>query len=330
MNNELNNLKASIVIPSYGGRLEYLKDTLVAMQEQDYPADQYEIVTVDNSPDGKILALIDEVNRSGKHPVRYVRETKMGLLAARHAGAFASKGDVLVYVDDDVLAPNDWLEHMLDPFKDPIVACAGGKVLAQWEGKVPTWFSQFKPAYLSIMDQGDERKEIKYAGFYGCNMAVRRNYFFAVGGSNPEIIGGKPGNIWWMGSGECGLEDKLMDLGFKMIYEPRAWLYHRIPESRLKPEYFYWRLFMQGVDDSYRYIRNMRVLNDRLLYWKVVKEILLNICRSSKSYIKSLIKRKQRIRLIADGRYWRARAGHHIITLFSKKMRQHIFQDSYL
>jgi len=87
---------------------------------------------------------------------------------------------------------------------------------------------------------------------------------------------------------------------------------------------------MQGVDDSYRYIRNLRVLNDRLLYLKVIKEILRNMCRSGMSYGKALIKRKQYIRLVAEGRYWRARAGHHVITLFSKKMRQHVFQDSYL
>jgi hypothetical protein len=219
---------------------------------------------------------------------------------------------------------------MIEPFNDPVVACAGGKVLPQWEGKVPSWFSQFKPAHLSILDLGDETKEINYGGLWGCNMAVRRSYFFAVGGSNPEIIGGKASNIWWMGSGECGLEEKLYELGFKLIYEPRAWLYHRIPESRLKPEYFYWRLFMQGVDDSYTYIRDLRMKNKKPLYARIVKEILLNAYRCVRTYIKSLIQKEQKIRLKADALYWYARGQHHLRTLVSKKMRRHVFQDSYL
>ena len=87
---------------------------------------------------------------------------------------------------------------------------------------------------------------------------------------------------------------------------------------------------MQGVDDSYTYIRDLRMKNKKPFYLRILKEIVLSVFRSVRSYFKALIKKEQSIRLIADGRYWRARAGHHIITLFSKKMRQHVFQDSYL
>lgn len=321
---------ASIIVPTYGSRLEYLKDTLISAQNQNLSADEYEIIAVDNSPNARVLPVVEEMNRNGGYHVRYVRETKMGLLDARHAGARHAKGQILVYVDDDIIAPPEWLQALTEPFKDPDVACSGGKVLPQWEAEVPSWFSQFTHGHLSLLDLGNKTIEIKHAGLWGCNMAVRRDYFFAVGGGNPEIIGGDPSFIWLMGSGECGLEDKLHDLGFKLIYEPRAWLYHRIPASRLKPEYFYWRLFMQGVDDSYTYIRDLRLHNKKYLYAYVIKGILFNHLRAGKALIKSLIKRGQRIRLKADALYWYARGQHHARTLLSKKMRQHVFKDSYL
>jgi len=321
---------ASIIIPSYGSRLEYLKDTLDSVQNQNLSADEYEIIVVDNSPDGKILTVVEEANQGGRHSVRYARETQMGLLKARHRGAYEAKGQILVYIDDDIKAHPGWLKALMDPFADPDVGCSGGKIVPQWEAEVPSWFSQFKPGHLSILDYGDETKEINYPGFWGCNLAVRRDIFFAVGGSHPEIIDGKPSNIWWMGSGECGLEEKIYDLGFKLIYEPRAWLYHRIPASRLEPKYFYWRLSMEGVAHSYEHIRNMRMRNVKMLYIRIIAEIFLNAFRSVGAFVKSLVKKEQRIRLIAESLHWYHHGKHHLIVLVSNKMRRHVFQDSYL
>jgi len=320
---------ASIIVPSYGNRLDYLKDTLISVQNQEFSDNDYEIIVVDNSPHLKLSTITDDINQNGGHHVRYIQETRMGLIHARHTGAHQAKGEILVYIDDDILAPKNWLKNLIEQFKDPDIGCCGGKILPKWEAKIPSWYSQFRSGYLSLLDLGDETKELKKPRIWGCNMALRKYLLFALGGFHPDGIGDRR-LIWLRGNGECGLEQKILDIGFKLKYEPRAWLYHRIPEKRLKPEYYYWRLFTQGIDDSYVYLRSMRANRTKYYYLRIFKEIILSFVRSCKALIQSYINKDKSIKLKADSYYWQGKCQHLIRTLLSKKLKQHVFRNSYL
>ena len=95
----------SIIIPTYG-RTRYLKDTLLSISSQSID-EEYEVLVVDNNlkSDRKIYSIVKELNQSADIPIRYVPEPRVGLLYARHRGAKESRGQILVYVDDDVLCP---------------------------------------------------------------------------------------------------------------------------------------------------------------------------------------------------------------------------------
>jgi len=320
---------ASIIIPSYGKRLDYLKDTVISVQNQEFPDDEYEIIVIDNSPDANISSIVDCANQNNNRCIQYIREKKMGLIHARHCGARQAKGDLLIYVDDDIIASPTWLKAIVKPFENPDVGCVGGKVLPQWEAERPSWLSQFNSGYLSLLDLGDKTIELKKTNIWGCNMAVRKNLLFALGGFHPDGIGDR-NQIWFRGNGECGLEKKIYNIGFKLIYEPKAMLYHRISASRLTLKHFNWRLFKQGIDDSYVYIRDMRMHNKHFFYIRIMKEIVLCYIRAGKAYFNSVIKKDKKIRLKADVWYWNGKSQHLIRTLISKKLRQHIFRHSYL
>lgn len=77
----------------------------------DYPSDRYEIIVVDNaSTDAtpqEIKNLQGDVNR---HILRYVSEERLGLHNARHAGARAANGEILVFTDDDATFDPGWLQ----------------------------------------------------------------------------------------------------------------------------------------------------------------------------------------------------------------------------
>jgi len=45
----------------------------------------------------------NECNKKRKRKVIYIKEPKIGLYNARHTGARVAKGEILVYVDDDVI-----------------------------------------------------------------------------------------------------------------------------------------------------------------------------------------------------------------------------------
>lgn len=321
-------MRASVIVPTYGQRPAYLRDALLSVQAQSVPEDEYEIVVIDNGPTGEPEKIVEEVNRNGKHAIRYVREPKVGLHHARHAGARAARGDVLVYIDDDVIVHRDWLHALLNPFSSSEVACAGGKAIPQWEADLPGWYSQFDSGYLSLLDLGEETRELKYpACVWGCNMAVRKTVIYQVGGFNPDGLGERK-LIWLRGDGECGLQEKIYKTGLRIVYEPQAWVYHRIPASRLTPKYFYRRFFTQGIQDSY--VRVRRAGRRPLLPLRLLKHAIYCFWQSSRYYVASLTDADHQIRLRADAWAWYGRGQHQVRTAFSRKLRQHVLKTSYL
>src|SRR6202158_1274510 len=96
----------SLVVPTYN-RSRVVMRCLESVQQQKLV--DFELVLVDNSPDAGLRTLIDDFNRSARRKARYVPEPPLGLHNARHAGARAATGDVLVFTDDDAGFDPDWL-----------------------------------------------------------------------------------------------------------------------------------------------------------------------------------------------------------------------------
>ena len=94
----------SVVIPVYEDP-ERLKTCLRALERQSYPDDRYEIIVVDNGPEGSI-----EPSISKSASIRFVRENKRGSYAARNKGIAVSRGEILAFTDADCIPSTDWIE----------------------------------------------------------------------------------------------------------------------------------------------------------------------------------------------------------------------------
>ena len=322
---DLGTVLHSVIIPTRN-RAVYLRDTLLSVCRQALPTDRFEIIVVDNGAAGETSRVVDEIV-SGSSMVHYVYESRVGLHQARHAGARAAKGEILVYIDDDVIAPAGWLEAMLEPYANPKVACVGGKILAGWETALPPWLDQFGKNgdnILSLLDLGDEPLELTWPQtVYGCNMSVRKSVLYEIGGFNPDAIGDRR-LIWLRGDGETGLHRKIYDAGYKVIYEPRAWLYHRVPASRLQPDYFCYRAFIQGISDSYTHMRSNRLSVIRLMLHAVRCTL-----RTAHAYLGSLRLTNGYIQSRARAWYWYGWAQHQLRLAVSSVLRNHVMQESY-
>ena len=320
--------KASVIVPTFGERPAYLRDALRSIWEQNFPDVEYEIIVIDNSPSGAAAKIAEEFRGTAGPAIRYLRESEVGLLHARHAGARAAQGDVVVFVDDDIIAPPDWLRSLLKPFDCSDVACSGGKALPRWEAALPPWYAQFDSGYLSLLDLGDETLELKYPMcVWGCNMAVRKTALFDTGGFNPDGIGDRK-RIWLRGDGECGLQEKISRSGLRVIYEPGALVYHRIPSSRLTPEHFYWRFYIQGIQDSYVRVRKMGTRP--FFAMRLLRYALYCLWRAGRFYTASVVHRDRRVRLRAEAWAWYGRGQHQLRTALSLELREHVLRPSYL
>jgi glycosyltransferase involved in cell wall biosynthesis len=254
-------MQVSIIIPTLN-HAKYLKNALTSVQSQSFPKDAYEVIVVDNNSTDETPEIVAELNTTGEKEVIYVKEPNIGLHNARHAGAKVAQGEILAYTDDDAICYPNWLSELIRAYSNPEVGCAGGKILPKWEVEPPKWVERYQD-YLSLLDWGDEIKELKTVDIYGCNFSIRKSVLFEVGGFNPEAFG----DIW-LGDGETGLLRKVLNADYKIVYTPKAIVWHVIPESRLTIEYMKRRFANQGAADSYTaHHRDKKFGRMRLLFY---------------------------------------------------------------
>jgi glucosyl-dolichyl phosphate glucuronosyltransferase len=244
-------MKASVVIPTRN-RGEAILKTLKSVVDQVFAAEDYEVIVVDSSTDATVgLIRSFAAERKGPPAVRYLREERVGVHYARHAGAKAMSGNIYVQIEDDALADKNWLAKLLEVFEDSRIVCAGGRVLPQFEATPPAWMKPYY-AWLTVYDLGETR--VKAPFVTACNLAVRREALFKVGGFNPDIVGSR-----LVGNGEVGLVEKLQraKLG-EVVYVPDARIWHLIPQKRLTLDYMRWRVYNEGTGTVQSYFQRKR------------------------------------------------------------------------
>ena len=235
-------MKVSVVVPTHS-RTETLFNTLNSLEKQQLSND-YEIIVVDNNTNVEISNKIKGFLKNKGNRFIYLQERKIGLHNARHAGARYAKGEILAYVDDDAIYDSSWLSEILRPYSDKTVGCVGGRVYPRWEKDPPRWVNYLSKAYLSLLDLGDDIKEVEY--IYGLNFSIRKDLLFKLKGFNPDSFG----DIW-LGDGEIGLLNKVHKTGLKIIYNPKAVAWHVIPPERLTIAYAKRRFANEGGCASY-------------------------------------------------------------------------------
>lgn len=192
-----------------------------------------EIIVVDNNP------------MSGKTPlivaafpgVRLVSETRKGVAYARNAGIAASSGDIIITVDDDVVAPSDWLEKLITPFVRADVMCVTGNVFPFELRTVPQHL--FETYGEGGLGRGYTRFEVDRSWFDKpsfqpvptwklggtANSAYRRSVFFREDiGLMDEALG--PGMPSGVGE-DIYLFYKILKANGTIVYQPGAYIWHK-------------------------------------------------------------------------------------------------------
>ena len=242
----------SVILCTYN-RDKYIFNVLQSIAKNNYAHDDYEIVLVNNNSTDRTE---EECRRfQTEYPdirFNYCVETQQGLSYARNTGIRQSKGDVLVYVDDDALVNEDYLATYARFFAShPDAVAAGGPILPEYETEEPSWMSHYTRQLITgKLYLGDRQKEFPKGAFPGGgNAAYRKSVFQKVGLFNVEL--GRKGDSL-IGAEEKDLFDKMTSAGMHFYYLPTAILYHLIPEKKLTDDYFNRRTRSIGVSEYYR------------------------------------------------------------------------------
>ena len=94
----------TVVIPYYE-RLHELKLTLAGLERQTYPRDLFEVVVVDDGSDPPLVTPETALDLR----VEYQEDLGFGLARARNNGARAASGDIILFLDCDMIPEEQWL-----------------------------------------------------------------------------------------------------------------------------------------------------------------------------------------------------------------------------
>lgn len=232
----------SVIICSHNPRPDYLRRVLDALRAQTLPQDQWELIVVDNRSD-KLLA--DRFDFSWHPNGRHVLESQLGLATARIRGIKESKGDVLVFVDDDnVLAPNYLTEVLSISHDYPFLAAWGaGTIEPEFEVPPPRWTKPHwnRLALRSVPTVRWSNSTIDWdATPVGAGLCIRRTlateYVTRHQSETRYQIGRKGGNF--SGGEDMDIVYTASNLGLGWGNFPELKIRHLIPGKRLSLDYF--------------------------------------------------------------------------------------------
>jgi GT2 family glycosyltransferase len=199
---------ASIVIPTRN-RPGYLRDALASITPQAQRAGA-EVIVVDNGEGTDAAAVARE---QGAHLIAGPRP---GANAARNAGIAASRAELIVFCDDDVRAPDGWLQALLEGVAlHPDHDVFGGPIRAELENGGPRECGR-EPVPITTLDLGAEDRDANLV--WSANMAIRRLALERVGGFDETIQGRGEEEDW---------ELRYTAQGGRIRYLARAGLVHR-------------------------------------------------------------------------------------------------------
>lgn len=210
----------SVIIPTYN-RCNLLTDVIQAVRAQQYPDELFEIIVVDNASKDETRQVIERLNELPAKSVRYVFEARPGLHWARHAGARAALGDILIYTDDDAEPTAQWLSSLTAAYEDANVGAVGGPISVRWTTAPPEWVVPL--GTFGHLDLGAAARNLTPPEtINGANYSIRKDVLFSLGGFNPDTAV----EDRLVGDGETGLCRKLYANGWKISYSPAALVYH--------------------------------------------------------------------------------------------------------
>jgi glycosyltransferase involved in cell wall biosynthesis len=261
----------SIIVCTYN-RDKYLYGALQCIAENGYPTDAYEIVLVNNmSTDNTESECQRFQNDYPTVEFRYFVETQQGLSFARNRGIKESRGEILLFLDDDsYIQPNYLinLQHQLETF--PNADAFGGKIDPVFEsGEPPKWLSKWNYSWVSAIDMGDKVCPFEGKAFpIGANMGISKTMLSKIGVFNTEL-GRSKKNL--MGGEEKDLFERIRQQGGNIYYFPDVVVQHVIPPSRTTKDYV--KRLGEGVGRSER----IRTLGKSK--WKYLKRLFSELVK---------------------------------------------------
>lgn len=217
MPSKLDSMHVSVVIVSFG-REATLLETIEDLLGQTYSS--YDITVVDQNPSP--LTSVRTLAAGSGARLRMLHLRPPDTLVARNVGIRAAKGEIVLYVDDDIRCEKDFIAQHAAKYDKPEVGGAGGWIEA------PTAKDTWKPETPFVESP------------FGCNMSFRREVLERVGGFDLRFH-----SVPSYGE-ERELSHRIREAGYSIVSAPAALVFHHVAPGggqRKRESQDYWKAY---------------------------------------------------------------------------------------
>lgn len=232
----------------------------------------FELLVVDNAPsDDRTMT---ECRRHAN--IVYCREPVPGLNFGRNRALREASGEIIAYLDDDVVVDSGWFDGLARVWSDnpdagavtglvlPLRLDTPAQVLFERRGGFRRGFRRVRYGRTAFRDPLHPFGAGKFGA--GANMSMRRSLVVELGGFDEALDTGKP----LPGGGDLDIFFRVIKSGAALVYEPRMAVFHDHREalSVLARQYWTWGLGFGAFAAKTRMSsREARATTNALLRW---------------------------------------------------------------
>jgi len=214
-------MNVSIIICT-ADKPESLAATLDSLSKLELPVGMdVELIVVDNRPE-TARSTVDAADLKNMS-VHYVQEAKRGLSNARNTGIANSTGEILIFTDDDLRFPANWVQALIEPITTNSADAVAGTVRMADHLRRDWMTTYHRICFAEMLEPLGGSFEL-----VGANMAFHRRVLNRVPEFDVELGAGALGFCE-----ESFFSVRLRDAGYRVVMNTNAELTHHFDPSRL-------------------------------------------------------------------------------------------------
>jgi glycosyltransferase involved in cell wall biosynthesis len=173
---------------------------------------------------------------------------EVGIAGSRNIGAKASSGDVVCYIDDDVVAPKDWVAMISSKIRHG-ADMAGGVAEPIYLARPPVWWMPRLFGFFVGIHNRD---------MVSSNLAIRKQVFEKIGYFN-ESLGRKGGKT--VSHEDIEFRERARIAGLRLTFDKEIKVYHKVRPNRMRIGYLIHRSWGEGASKALLKERSGRFLS---------------------------------------------------------------------